>query len=100
MLSNFSTSLKALYDIGATMSLSMSKREAIQGKQEKSQDGDYDNQDTQVMNFEADFDKLDIGEEPIFERNHIKKTSTNQFKDKMSHLQYNKFLTEHGKNQD
>ena len=52
------------------------------------------------MNFEADFDKLDIGEEPIFERNHIKKTSTNQFKDKMSHLQYNKFLTEHGKNQD
>ena len=38
------------------------------------------------MNFEADFDGMDIGEEPIYERNRIKKTSTNQFKDKMSHL--------------
>ena len=40
------------------------------------------------MNIEADFEQLDIGEEPIFERNLIKKTSTNQLKDKMSHLQY------------
>lgn len=39
------------------------------------------------MNIEADFEQLDIGEEPIFERNVIKRTSTNHFKDKMSHLQ-------------
>ena len=42
--------------------------------------------DTQVMNIEADFEQLDIGEEPIFERNMINRTSTNQLKDKMSHL--------------
>ena len=47
-----------------------------------------ENLDTQVMNIEADFEQLDIGEEPIFERNPIKRTSTNQLKDKMSHLQY------------
>ena len=45
-----------------------------------------ENLDTQVMNIEADFEQLDIGEEPIFERNTIKKTSTGQLKDKMSHL--------------
>jgi len=44
--------------------------------------------DTQVMNIEADFEQLDIGEEPIFERNVIKQTSMNIFKDKMSHLQF------------
>lgn len=47
-----------------------------------------ENIDTQVMNIEADFEQLDIGEEPIFERNVIKQTSMNIFKDKMSHLQY------------
>ena len=86
MLSNFSSSLKALYNIGATMSLSMSKRDGIEDKRDKLPEEDYENLDTQVMNFEADFDGMDIGEEPIYERNRIKKTSTNQFKDKMSHL--------------
>ena len=38
------------------------------------------------MNIEADFEQLDIGEEPIFERNVIKQTSMGIFKDKMSHL--------------
>jgi len=45
-----------------------------------------ENIDTQVMNIEADFEQLDIGEEPIFERNVIKKTSLNIFKDKMAVL--------------
>ena len=45
-----------------------------------------ENLDTQVMNIEADFDQLDIGEEPIFERHAIKQTSMNIFKDKMTHL--------------
>lgn len=31
-----------------------------------------ENIDTQVMNIEADFEQLDIGEEPIYERNVIK----------------------------
>ena len=39
------------------------------------------------MNIEADFEQLDIGEEPIFERNLIKNTSMN-ITDKMSHLQF------------
>ena len=39
------------------------------------------------MNIEADFEQLDIGEEPIFERNVIKKTSLSIFKDKMAFLQ-------------
>ena len=47
------------------MSLSMSKRDGIEGKREKSAEGDYENLDTQVMNFEADFELQDIGEEPI-----------------------------------
>ena len=46
-----------------------------------------ENIDTQVMNIEADFEQLDIGEEPIFERNVIKKTSLSIFKDKMAFLQ-------------
>ena len=65
MLSNFSSSLKALYNMGANMSLSMSKRDGIEGKREKWAEGDYENLDTQVMNFEADFELQDIGEEPI-----------------------------------
>lgn len=40
------------------------------------------------MNIEADFEQLDIGEEPIYERNVIKQTKMNIFVDKMSHLQY------------
>ena len=32
----------------------------------------HENIDTQVMNIEADFEQLDIGEEPIYERNVIK----------------------------
>ena len=46
-----------------------------------------ENIDTQVMNIEADFEQLDVGEEPILERNAIKRTKTNTFKDKMSNLQ-------------
>ena len=42
--------------------------------------------DTQVMNIEADFEQLDIGEEPIFERNAIKNSAMNIFKDKMAVL--------------
>lgn len=38
------------------------------------------------MNIEADFEQLDIGEEPIFERNAIKNTAMNIFKDKMAFL--------------
>jgi len=40
------------------------------------------------MNIEADFEQIDIGEEPIFERNVIKQ-STNILMDKMSILQVN-----------
>ena len=37
------------------------------------------------MNIEADFEQLDIGEEPIYERNVIKQTTMN-IKGKMSYL--------------
>lgn len=61
-----------------------------------------ENVDTQVMNIEADFEQLDIGEEPIFERNIVKMRSMNILKDKMSILQINSaskqssFLTQRG----
>ena len=47
------------------MSLSMSKRDGIEDKRDKLPEEDYENLDTQVMNFEADFELQDIGEEPI-----------------------------------
>jgi len=50
-------------------------------KQDESSSLIIENVDTQVINIEADFEleQLDIGEEPVFERNAIKRTSMNIF---------------------
>jgi len=90
ILPNFSQSLKKLYTLGANQAMKIGGELVTKfPNQLLSENNDSyvdENLDTQVMNIEADFEQLDIGEEPIFERNSIKKTSTNKFKDKMSHL--------------
>ena len=101
MLPNFSSSLKTLYQMGANHAMAIGGGIASKFPQQPTEHSEHDatsgngprgdadeNLDTQVMNIEADFEQLDIGEEPIFERNPIKRTSTNHLKDKMSHLQY------------